>query len=108
MLAGGSHPRRLYRLAIEAALAGSRLHAVAEEGVTFRQIAEAIGRHLRIPAVSISPDDAAGYFDYLAFAVPLDNPTSSVLTQELLGWQPSHPGLLDDLDQDHYFQIESK
>ncbi len=99
---------RLYRLAIEAAPAGSRLHAVGDEGVPFRAIAEVIGRHLGAPAVSIPPEDAAGYFDYLAFAVSLDNPTSSAQTQELLGWQPAHPGLIDDLDQDHYFQMESK
>ena len=99
---------RLYRLAVEAAPAGSRLHAVAEKGVAFRQIAEAVGRHLDVPAVSVSPDDAAGYFDYLAFAVPLDNPTSSALTQELLGWQPLQLGRIADLDQEHYFQTESK
>ncbi len=98
---------RLYRLAVEEAPAGTRLHAVAEEGVPFREIAEAIGRHLGAPAVSIPTEQAAGYFDYLAFAVPLDNPTSSEQTQKLLGWHPTHPGLIDDLTQDHYFQTES-
>ncbi len=98
---------RLYRLAIEAAPAGSRLHAVGDEGVPFRQIAEAIGRNLDVPAVSIPPEEAADYFGFLAPFVSLDNPISSKLTKELLGWQPAHPGLLDDLGQGHYFQQDS-
>ncbi len=97
---------RLYRLAIEAAPAGSRLHAVGDEGVPFRQIAEAIGRNLDVPAVSIPPGQAADYFGFLAPFVSLDNPISSKRTQELLGWQPAHPGLLEDLGQRHYFQDE--
>ena len=95
----------LYRLAIEAAPAGSRLHAVADEGVSFREIAEAIGRNLDLPTVSISPEDAADYFAYLSWVAPLDNPTSSALTQRLLCWHPTHPGLIEDLDEGHYFQI---
>jgi nucleoside-diphosphate-sugar epimerase len=98
---------RLLRLAVEAAPAGSRLHAVADEGVPFREIAWAIGRPLGVPAVSIPPEEAEGYFGFLAMFVSLDNPASSVLTRELLGWQPTHPGLLDDLGQGHYFQAES-
>jgi nucleoside-diphosphate-sugar epimerase len=94
---------RLYRLALEAAPAGSRLHGVADEGVPFREIAEAIGRNLGVPAVSISPDDAGKHFGFLGAYAQLDNPTSSALTRELLGWQPAHPGLIDDLDQGHYF-----
>jgi len=95
----------LYRLAIEAAPAASRLHAVADEGVSFREIAEAIGRNLELPTVSISPEDAADHFAYLSWVVPLDNPTSSALTQKLLGWHPTQSGLIDDLDEGHYFQI---
>jgi len=95
---------RLYRLALEAAPAGTRWHAVGDEGVPFRRIAEAIGRGLDVPAVSIPPDDAASSFDFLALFVSLDNPTSSALTQERLGWHPTHPGLLDDLGQAHYFE----
>ncbi len=95
----------LYRLAIETAPGGSRLHAVGDEGVPFRHIAEAIGRGLDVAADSILSDDVADYFDYLAFAVALDNPTSSRLTQDLLDWRPTHPGLIDDLDQGHYFQV---
>jgi nucleoside-diphosphate-sugar epimerase len=98
---------RLLRLAVEAAPAGSRLHAVADEGVPFREIAAAIGRHLGVPAVSIPPEEAEGYFGFLAMFVSLDNPASSALTRELLGWQPARPGLLDDLGQGHYFQAES-
>jgi nucleoside-diphosphate-sugar epimerase len=98
---------RLLRLAVEEAPAGSRLHAVADEGVPFIQIVGAIGRHLGVPAVSIPPHEAAGHFGFLAMFVSLDNPASSALTRKLLGWQPTHPGLLDDLGQGHYFQQES-
>lgn len=94
---------RLYRLAVEQAPAGSRLHAVAEEGVPFREIAETIGRHLDVPAKSIDPQDAAEHFGFMSAFVALDNPSSSARTQDLLGWQPVHPGLLHDLDQGHYF-----
>jgi nucleoside-diphosphate-sugar epimerase len=93
----------LYRLALEAAPAGSRLHAVDDEGVPFRRIAEAIGRHLGIPTVSIPPDEAEAYFGFLSFFVALDNPTSSARTRALLGWAPTHPALLDDLAEGHYF-----
>ena len=71
----------------------------------FREIAEAIGRNLDLPTVSISPEDVAGYFDYFSWAVSLDNPTSSALTQKQLGWHPTRPGLIEDLDEGHYFQI---
>jgi nucleoside-diphosphate-sugar epimerase len=94
---------RLFQLALEAAPAGSRLHAVGDEGVPFREIAETIGRHLGVPAVSIAPEDANEHFGFLGPLVQLDNPTSSALTQELLGWKPEHPGLIADLDEGHYF-----
>jgi len=93
----------LYRLALEGAPAGSRLHAVGDEGVPFRQIAEAIGRHLDVPAISIPPEEAADYFGFLANFVGLDNPTSSAHTQTLMDWHPTHPGLIDDIDEGHYF-----
>ena len=96
--------RACCRLAVEAAPAGSRLHAVADEGVPFRAIADAIGRGLDVPAVGIPPEEAVGHFGFLAMFVALDNPASSALTRELLRWQPEHPGLLDDLTQGHYFQ----
>lgn len=94
---------RLFRLALEAAPAGTRLHAVADEGVPFREIAEVIGRHLGLPVVSVSPDQAQAHFGFLGPFVSLDNPTSSRRTQELLDWRPTHPSLIDDLEQGHYF-----
>jgi nucleoside-diphosphate-sugar epimerase len=94
---------RAYRLALEAAPAGSRLHAVADDGVPFRDIAGAIGRKLGLPSASIAAEDAAEHFSFLGDLVSLDNPTSSDLTRQWLGWEPTHPGLIDDLDDGHYF-----
>jgi nucleoside-diphosphate-sugar epimerase len=88
---------RLFRLALEEAPAGSRLHAVGEEGIPFREIAEAIGRRLDLPISAISQEEAAGHFGDIAFSVSLDNPTSSALTRERLRWQPAHRGLIEDL-----------
>lgn len=93
----------LFCLALEKASAGSRLHAVAEEGVPFRDIATVIGQHLNLPLVSMSYDDAAAHFGWLGPFVSNDNPTSSDLTRERLGWQPKHPGLIDDLEEGIYF-----
>jgi nucleoside-diphosphate-sugar epimerase len=95
---------RLFRLAVEAAPAGSRLHGAAEEGVPFRDIAEAIGRELKLPVVSIAAENAGDHFGWLSALVSVDNPTSSALTRERLGWQPQHPGLIADLDEGHYFE----
>jgi nucleoside-diphosphate-sugar epimerase len=95
----------LYRLAVESAPAGTRLHAVGDEGVPFRAIAEAIGRNLNLPVVSIPADEADAYFTYLSLFVQLDNPTSSAATQQLMSWTPARPGLLDDLDEGHYFTV---
>jgi nucleoside-diphosphate-sugar epimerase len=94
----------LYRLALEGAPAGSRLHAVGDEGLPLREIAGVIGANLGVPVVSIGPDDLVDYFDFLAFFVSLDNPASSLLTQELLDWHPTRPGWVDDLDEGHYFR----
>ena len=94
----------LYRLALEQAPAGSRLHGVADEGVPLREIATAIGRHLGIPVRSISPGEASGYFGFLGSFAQLDNPTSAAITRELMGWTPTRPGLLADLDEGHYFR----
>jgi nucleoside-diphosphate-sugar epimerase len=94
----------LYRLAIEGAPAGSRLHAVADEGVPVRDIAEVIGRKLGVPTASIPAEDVEEHFSFLAAFFGRDNPTSSELTRRLLSWQPTHPGLLADLDQGHYFE----
>jgi nucleoside-diphosphate-sugar epimerase len=97
---------RLYRLAVEAAPAGSRLHAAAEEGVPFKGIAEVIGRHLNLPVVSIAAEDAGAHFGFLSAFASADNPTSSALTQQRLGWRPEGPGLIADLDQGYYFNNE--
>ena len=97
----------LFRLALEQAPAGSVLHAVGDEGVPIRAIAEVIGRHLDLPVVAISPEDAAEHFGFLGAFVATDSPASSALTRELLGWQPTHPGLIADLDQGHYFHTPS-
>src|SRR5580698_3147590 len=94
----------LFRLALENAPAGSTLHAVADEGVPIRAIAEVIGRHLDVPVVSIPAAEAAGHFTWLAGFLGADSPASSTLTRELLGWKPVQPGLIDDLDQGHYFR----
>jgi HEAT repeat protein len=94
----------LYRLALEAAPAGSRLHGVGDEGVPFREIAEAIGKQLKLPVVSISAEEAAAHFGFASTIVSLDNPTSSRRTQELLKWQPQGPTLLADIEQGHYFK----
>jgi len=93
----------LFRLAAEKAPAGSTLHAVADEGVPIRDIAEVISRHLNVPTASVAPEDAAGHFTWMAGFIGLDSPASSALTRELMGWQPTQPGLIEDLDKGHYF-----
>lgn len=94
---------RLFRLALEAATAGSHLHATDEEGVQFRDIAEAIGRRLKLPTVSIAPEDAGDHFAFLGRLVAIDNPASSALTRDRLGWKPERPALIPDIEQGHYF-----
>ena len=94
---------RLYRLALEKQEAGARYHAVAEEGVPVRDIAEAIGRGLKVPVVSKSSEEAAAHFGWLGMFVGRDLTGSSVQTQRRLGWRPSGPGLIADLDRAHYF-----
>ncbi len=90
----------LYRLAVEQAPAGAVLNAVGDEGVPVREIAEAIGRHLNLPAKSLP---AAEYEGMLVHLLSTDMPASSTITQELLGWKPTHPGLIEDIEQGHYF-----
>jgi nucleoside-diphosphate-sugar epimerase len=94
---------RLYRLPLERQEAGARYHAVAEEGVLARDIAEAIGRGLQVPVVSKSPEEAAADFGWLGVFVSRDLTGSSVQTQRLLGWRPTGPGLIADLDRADYF-----
>jgi nucleoside-diphosphate-sugar epimerase len=93
---------RLFRLALENGPAGGTYHGVAEEGIPFRDIAGVIGRHLKVPVVSKSPAAAAKQFGFLGPLVPMDNPTSSKLTQERLGWTPAQPGLLADLEENYF------
>ncbi len=97
----------LFRLALEEAPAGSTLHGVADESVPIRDIAEVIGRHLNVPVAAISPEDAAEHFTWMGGFLAADSPASSALTRQLVGWQPTHPGLIDDLDQGHYFHKPS-
>jgi nucleoside-diphosphate-sugar epimerase len=98
-----SDAARLFRLALEGAPAGSVLHAVADEGVPTREIAGIIGRHLDVPVESVAPEDAPAQFAWLAGFFGVDSPASSVLTRKLLGWEPTQPGLIADLDEGHYF-----
>ncbi|MFD7136526.1 SDR family oxidoreductase [Streptomyces sp. NPDC059894] len=93
----------LFRLALETAPAGSRLHAVADEGVPFRDIATVIGRRLDLPVVGLSGDEAAAHFSWLTRFAGLDVPASSALTRQRTGWRPVHPGLVADLEEGHYF-----
>ncbi|MFD3308638.1 SDR family oxidoreductase [Streptomyces sp. NPDC058656] len=95
----------LFRLALEKAPAGSVLHGVAESGVTLKSIAETIARALDLPAVPLTPDKAAAHFPspFMATVYGIDAPVSGTRTQELLGWLPTHPTLLDDLEHGDYF-----
>lgn len=95
---------RLFRLALENGPAGGTYHGVAEEGIPFRDIAGLIGRRLKVPTASKTPAEAAKQFSFLSLFVGIDNPTSSRLTQERLGWHPTQIGLLEDLDQADYFK----
>lgn len=95
---------RVYRLALERAVAGSRYHAIAEEGVPFKEIAGVIGRRLNVPVAAQSVDEAADHFGWFALFAGMDSPTSSGQTRKLLDWEPEQPGLLADLDRPRYFQ----
>jgi nucleoside-diphosphate-sugar epimerase len=90
---------RLYRLAIERGESGARYHAVAEEGVTAREIAESLGRGLNVPVVSVAPEKVAEHFGWLGMFVSFDMPASGAWTQTALGWRPTGPTLIEDLDQ---------
>lgn len=108
---GAVHARdvaTLFRLALEKGEAGRSWHAVADEAVPYRQIAEALADRLKLPAVPIPPDVLMlpGYFGFLANLVTLDTPTSNAITRQLLGWKPTQPGLFADLDNGHYFPTD--
>jgi nucleoside-diphosphate-sugar epimerase len=98
---------RLYRLALEKRDAGIRYHAVAEQGVPLREIAEVIGRGLKVPVVSKSPEEAAAHFGFFAPFVGMELRASSRKTQERLGWRPTGPGLIADLEKTRYFEAQS-
>lgn len=95
---------RVYRLALEKAVKGVRFHAVADEKVEFKKIAESIGKRLNIPVVSISPEEAGAHFGWFAGFAGLNCPASSKLTQAQLGWTPTHPSLLADMEHGTYFK----
>jgi nucleoside-diphosphate-sugar epimerase len=95
---------RAYRLALESAQPGTRLHAVADSGVPFREIAETIGGKLGVPAVSVATEEAGEHFSLLGPFVATDNLTSSELTRQWIGWAPTEPGLIEDLEAGHYFE----
>lgn len=96
----------LFCLALEKAPAGSVLHAIDDEGIPLREIAEVIGRHLDVPVVSVAPEDAVEHFDWLGRFLSIDSPASSAITREQFGWTPTHPGLIADLELGHYFRVE--
>jgi nucleoside-diphosphate-sugar epimerase len=98
---------RLFRLALEKAPAGAQLYAATEEGIELREIAETIGRHLGIPAASIPAEQAAEHFKGFPF-VTMDITMPNTDTRRLLGWEPTHPGLIADLDEGHYFGLSAK
>jgi nucleoside-diphosphate-sugar epimerase len=94
----------LFRLALESAPAGTRLNAIGDEGVPFRDIAGVIGKHLDVPVVSLSRDEARDHFGLFALFASIDVPASSELTRKQFGWHPGQPGLIADLDEGHYFK----
>jgi nucleoside-diphosphate-sugar epimerase len=95
---------RLYRLALEKQQAGSRYHAVAEEGVSAREVAEVIGRGLKVPVVRLSLEEVPAHFGWLSIFADRDLPASGAKTQERLGWHPTGPGLIADLERMRYFE----
>jgi nucleoside-diphosphate-sugar epimerase len=97
---------RLYRLVLESGSAAPRYHAVADEGVPFREIAQVIARRLNVPVVSKSPEEAVDHFGWFAHFPGLDCPASSAQTQQRLGWLPTQPSLVPDIDRPSYFEIK--
>lgn len=93
----------LYRLVLDKGKAGTNYHCVGEKGVPARDIVGVISRKLNLPLISIEPEQAAEHFGWFAHFAGMNNPSSSELTREWLGWQPTHPGLLEDLENENYF-----
>ncbi len=96
---------RLFRLAVESAPPGTVLHGIGDEGIPIRDLAELIGRHLDLPAVSVAREDADEHFGWLAMFLGRDIPASSAVTREQFGWEPEQPGLIADLEAGHYFSV---
>jgi nucleoside-diphosphate-sugar epimerase len=97
----------LFRLALEKGSAAARYHGIGDDGVPVRDIARVIGKHLNVPVVSKSPEEAAGHFGFLGRFLAIDCPASSAQTRQRLGWRPVQAGLIADLDQAHYFEREA-
>jgi hypothetical protein len=95
----------LYRLVLEKGIDGATYHGVADEGVPVRDIAEIIGQRLNLPVISKSSEEAASHFGWIGHFFAIDGPASSAQTRQQLGWRPIRPGLLSDLDAEHYFAI---
>lgn len=93
---------KLYVLAVERSAPGARYHAVAEEGIPVRDIAEVVGAGLNLPVISLTPEEAPAHFGWLAMFAGLDLPASSAMTREMLGWQPTGPGMIEDLKATDY------
>jgi len=100
-----SDAARVYRLALERGAEGGPFHAVAEEGIAFKAIAEAVGRRLNVPVASLSPEEAAKHFGWFVRFAAIDCPASSEQTRSLLGWKPEQPGLIADIDHPAYFAL---
>jgi nucleoside-diphosphate-sugar epimerase len=94
---------RIYRLALDKGTPGARFHGVADEAIPVREIAEAIGRRLNVPAVSKTPEEAGALLGFIGHVLGMDGPASSALTRERLGWRPTERGLISDLEMGHYF-----
>jgi nucleoside-diphosphate-sugar epimerase len=92
----------LFRLALEKGAKGARYNAIGDEGIPIKQLAELVGKHLGMPVKSITPEEATGYFTWMAYFIQFDNPATSFKTIEALNWKPAHIGLLEDMKQ-HYF-----
>jgi nucleoside-diphosphate-sugar epimerase len=99
---------RLYRLALEKGTAGARYHAIGDQGVPTKDIAEVIGRRLNVPVVSKSREEAADHFSWMAMFLGIDGPASCTKTEQKLGWRATQPGLLADLDGPSYFEAKEE
>jgi len=95
---------RLFHLALEKLPAGAAVHAVADEGIPIRDVAEAIGEHLGVPVASIPTADAPTHFGFMGALLARDSPSSGAVARDLLGWEPTQPGLIADLETGHYFR----